>query len=276
MSTKLRSTAFAIAALALSGTAVFAAPANVGLGLARLPALTGHLTDGTFTVAPNAFNTFCDNYADQCAASGDVEPVVMNVERWAELNDVNGSVNRNIRPDYNADLAVWKIGTGSGACNEYAIEKRKELIERGWPSAALALTVVYTPSREAHLVVTVKTDRGDFVLDNLRNYVAAAERTGYRFVARQSSVHPRLWVMIDGVSHEPVVIAKAPKTEEPAIEPVKAAEPVEMLSAEAANPAAEQTVAATVPAEAPAADAMPVGSIPQFADFALRLATIEG
>ena len=127
--------------------------------------------------------------------------MALDEERWSELLRVNLAVNRKIRPSTNAaDIDNWILGASRGACNDFAIEKRKQLLDLGWPSAVLALTVVYTGSGEGHLVLTVRTDRGDYVLDNLRGVILPVDALRYGYVMRQSSIHPRLWVAVAGVS----------------------------------------------------------------------------
>ncbi len=44
--------------------------------------------------------------------------------------------------------------------------KRRLLIRAGWPREALLITVVRDRKDEGHAVLTVKTDRGEFILDN--------------------------------------------------------------------------------------------------------------
>jgi predicted transglutaminase-like cysteine proteinase len=45
-------------------------------------------------------------------------------------------------------------------------------------------------------VLTVKTDKGEFVLDNQNEAVLHWSETGYRFVKRQSQTDPNLWVAL--------------------------------------------------------------------------------
>ena len=49
---------------------------------------------------------------------------------------------------------------------------------------------------EGHAVLTVKTDKGEFVLDNQNENVVAWTETGYRFVKRQSQGDPNVWVSL--------------------------------------------------------------------------------
>ena len=49
---------------------------------------------------------------------------------------------------------------------------------------------------EGHAVLTVKTDKGDFVLDNQAEEILLWSETGYRFVKRQSQSNPNVWVAL--------------------------------------------------------------------------------
>ena len=44
--------------------------------------------------------------------------------------------------------------------------KRRMLMQAGWPRQALLITVVRDKKGEGHAVLTVKTDKGEFILDN--------------------------------------------------------------------------------------------------------------
>ena len=45
-------------------------------------------------------------------------------------------------------------------------------------------------------MLTVKTDKGDFVLDNQKEQILLWSDTGYRFVKRQSQTDPNTWVSL--------------------------------------------------------------------------------
>ncbi len=47
---------------------------------------------------------------------------------------------------------------GYGDCEDYALLKRKMLMQAGWPREALLMTVVRDKKGEGHAVLTVKTD----------------------------------------------------------------------------------------------------------------------
>ncbi|HXV30629.1 MAG TPA: transglutaminase-like cysteine peptidase, partial [Sinorhizobium sp.] len=47
-----------------------------------------------------------------------------------------------------------------------------------------------------HAVLTVRTDRGDFILDNMRSKVLLWSETEYTFLKRQSSENAGRWVKL--------------------------------------------------------------------------------
>ena len=70
-------------------------------------------------------------------------------------------------------------------------------IQSGWPREALLVTVVRDKKYEGHAVLTVTTDKGDYVLDNQNEDILLWSKTGYRFVKRQSQSNPNVWVSLD-------------------------------------------------------------------------------
>ena len=44
--------------------------------------------------------------------------------------------------------------------------------------------------------LTVRTDRGDFVLDNMKPQIRRWDKTGYVFIKRQSQKNPQVWVAL--------------------------------------------------------------------------------
>ena len=67
---------------------------------------------------------------------------------------------------------------GRGIAKIWGLLKRKRLIERGWPSSTLLMTIVTTSSGEGHAVLTAVTDQGDYVLDTRTWRSACGPRPG--------------------------------------------------------------------------------------------------
>ena len=51
---------------------------------------------------------------------------------------------------------------------------------------------------QGHAVLTVTTDKGDYVLDNQNQNILLWSETGYRFIKRQSQANPNVWVSLGG------------------------------------------------------------------------------
>ena len=68
--------------------------------------------------------------------------------------------------------------------------------DAGWPREALLITVVRDKHGDGHAVLTVKTDKGEFILDNQIDEILLWSDTGYRFVKRQSQIDPNVWIAL--------------------------------------------------------------------------------
>jgi predicted transglutaminase-like cysteine proteinase len=157
------------------------------------------MLEGGYALAPFSFVKFCIDYPGECPKEPGPARIRLTSGRMAELASVNSKVNDAIvpTPDTSA-LRYWKLNVDAGDCNAFAVQKRHELIQRGWPAAALALAVAKTSWGEGHLVVTVRTDRGDLVLDNLNANIVPWQKSGYHWIMRQSEGNPRYWVDLHG------------------------------------------------------------------------------
>ena len=117
------------------------------------------------------------------------------------LVTVNRAVNKRIKPI--TDLKHWGVidrwdfpDDGWGDCEDYQLLKRKLLVERGLPRRAMRMTVVQDDKGEGHAVLMVRTDRGDFILDNQRAAILPWKRTGYVFVKREGQAS-QAWVSLE-------------------------------------------------------------------------------
>jgi predicted transglutaminase-like cysteine proteinase len=92
----------------------------------------------------------------------------------------------------------WTIPTdGKGDCEDYALLNGHMLMQRGWPSSALLMTVVIDENGEGHAVLTARTQVGDLILDNKVNEIRQWTNTPYELLMRQSSGNPQSWVYLE-------------------------------------------------------------------------------
>jgi len=157
---------------------------------------------GATARSPIGWVEFCSNDPDQCT-KGFSQPrdIILTQTAWRDLLKVNDWVNETIKPMTDMEhwgvVERWSLPTdGYGDCEDYVLLKRKLLIDAGWPSEALLITIVRDQKDEGHAVLTVKTDRGEFILDNQNERVLLWADSGYRFVKRQSQSDPNVWVSL--------------------------------------------------------------------------------
>jgi predicted transglutaminase-like cysteine proteinase len=158
---------------------------------------------GAETSVPYGWVDFCGRRPEECKVQRLPALDVRLTDRaWEALDSVNRSVNAAIEPISNLEhwgtmLDHWDYPIdGKGDCKIYALYKRKLLLGQGFPRQALLMTIVFDREGEGHAILTVKTDHGEFVLDNLSDEIRPWTATGYRFVKRQSQEDPKLWVSI--------------------------------------------------------------------------------
>jgi predicted transglutaminase-like cysteine proteinase len=127
--------------------------------------------------APIGWVEFCASNPGECATIPSApRDVVMTSKAFKDLVSVNRYVNETIKPL--TDLEHW--GT---------IEK-------------------WSYPDDGHAVLTVKTDRGEYILDNQAEDVVQWFETGYRFVKRQSQKDPNVWVSLGDPRPAPTTVAR--------------------------------------------------------------------
>lgn len=155
------------------------------------------------TSQPVGHHELCSRMPAECnETTRNGDPVQLTVQRWNQLIAVNDNVNTAIEPVTDEELygrqEYWTYPEdGKGDCEDFVLLKRRELIDSGWPAGALLITVVRQTNGEGHAVLTVRTDRGDLVLDNLEPKIKLWGETDYQFIKRQSDRNSGRWVMIE-------------------------------------------------------------------------------
>ena len=141
-----------------------------GCGTAAI--LPQYITVGEVTRAPIGWVEFCVEYDPECKTTPSMpRDIVLSADAWKDLQRVNLWVNTNVKPM--TDMDHWGVverwnypDDGYGDCEDYVLQKRRMLIKAGWPREALLITVVRDRNGDGHAVLTVKTNKGEFILDN--------------------------------------------------------------------------------------------------------------
>jgi predicted transglutaminase-like cysteine proteinase len=179
--------------------------------------LPARANPGPATSPPYGWVDFCDRYYGECL--NEPLPAVdanLSVGMWRDVEQINKSINAAIEPV--SDLDHWGIvdqwdypADGKGDCEDYALLKRKLLIAAGVPRQALLMTVVRDENGDGHALLTLKTSRGDYVLDNKVDEVRLWSATGYQYIKRQSQEDPNAWVSLRGNDVPSVATTKKQK-----------------------------------------------------------------
>jgi predicted transglutaminase-like cysteine proteinase len=157
---------------------------------------------GSTSRPPIGWVDFCSQNRRECETRPmQARDVVLTPTTWRDLTRINQLVNTKIKPL--TDMEHWGVlerwsypDDGYGDCEDYVLLKRRMLIQAGWPRQALLITVVRDARGDGHAVLTVKTDKGEFILDNQNEEILLWSETSYRFVKRQSQTDPNIWVAL--------------------------------------------------------------------------------
>lgn len=162
------------------------------LGFAELPPPS---SDIPTTAAPRrgtvASRAFCEAKKGECHFDPtEPERITLTPEIFARIEAINVLVNKTIKPV--SDEEHWGVtdrwdypDDGRGDCEDIQLEKRRRLTWMGLPKRALLMAVVVDHDGNGHAVLIVRTDRGDYVLDNLTPAVLPWSDTDLDFRQRE-------------------------------------------------------------------------------------------
>lgn len=188
----------------LARTAGTAAALGVALLLSASPgqaAMTGsgpRLDVKSATATPQGALDLCRRYSWACARGRSAR---LSARQIRTVRNVNRSINARVHQI--ADIVqyrlkdYWTLPTARGGdCEDIALLKKEELIRRGIPPGRLLLATVLDRQRNNHAVLVLRTERGDFVLDNLSNRMLPWTETRYSFLKMQNPAAPSHWVAV--------------------------------------------------------------------------------
>ena len=168
-------------------------------GFLARPVIFAHL--GTVTMAPSGWLQFCAENAGECRPAADApRDVILTPDLLQQLHSINSYANNRVKWTPDAELygkiERWAFPLDRGDCEDIVLLKRRLLAEAGWPMSALLITTVEERNADKgrHAVLTVRSDRGEMILDNETPEILFWYETNYRYLARQSPSDPNVWV----------------------------------------------------------------------------------
>jgi predicted transglutaminase-like cysteine proteinase len=177
------------------------------------------IAEGQYSLAPFASVVFCLHNTGQCTDTGGSDIVTLTEDRREELLTVNSGINQAITPRSDSrNQDVWSVDVSSGDCEDFALTKRKHLLDLGWPSRALRIAVATTPSGEGHAVLVVRTSDGDLVLDNRTTQIRDWTRTDLHWIKMQTA-DPKIWKEINRPTNGALMVSeKRPAPRKPGLD----------------------------------------------------------
>nr|WP_246180198.1 transglutaminase-like cysteine peptidase [Microvirga thermotolerans] len=171
--------------------------------MAALPAVTQPVAKVGAAKPIMGWIRFCEQNPAECAVDpSEPAAIDLSAKDWQTLIRINRQVNIDIKAKTDKDH--WGIDDrwdfaedGSGDCEDYQLVKRKLLVEAGFPRRALRMTVVIDEEGAGHAVMMVRTNRGDFILDNKRNAILPWHKTGYVYIKREGD-EGMAWASLGG------------------------------------------------------------------------------
>jgi len=162
--------------------------------------------------APPGFTRSCARYSWLCSDRHYTLTRIRGAHLLQMARRVNAEVNRSITPltdPENYGVAeYWTLpGNGSGDCEDYALEKYRRLIEAGVDSRDIRLAVGLDRRRQNHLVLLLRHETGDLVLDNLTSDILPWNETGYEFLAIQHESDTARWQVVMGSDRREAMLA---------------------------------------------------------------------
>lgn len=185
-----------------SGTSLLVAVALwIGMSATAFAAQAWMPTGGR-TSQPIGHYEFCQRDKSECSQkTPKKEPVQMTRDLWSAMVLINDQVNAAVLPKTDMENwgveEYWSYPTNVGDCEDYALEKRRELMRLGVAAGDLLIAVARQPNGDGHAVLTVRTSQGDFILDNLDERVLLWSQTPYTYLKRQSERNSGAWIAIN-------------------------------------------------------------------------------
>jgi predicted transglutaminase-like cysteine proteinase len=180
--------------------------------LAALPTASNPIISMGAAKPLQGWSKFCERYASECAVNPkEAEVIELTPQVWKTIVSVNQRVNSTIKAvtdqDHFGVVDTWGFpDDGRGDCEDFQLLKRRILAESGLPRRAMRMTVVIDELGEGHAVLVIRTNQGDYVLDNKVSAVLPWHRTGYVYIKRESQDTVG-WVSLGGIASSPTTTA---------------------------------------------------------------------
>lgn len=146
---------------------------------------------------PSGAQNLCAKYDWVCSTSRQNKRFTQNDSQLIKRINrrVNGETREITDQSQYKKADFWSLPTSRGGdCEDFALLKKKELVRAGISPERLLLATVLDRTRRSHAVLVLRTDTGDYVLDNLTNKIKSWQSTRYTFLRMQNPSAPGSWI----------------------------------------------------------------------------------
>lgn len=168
-----------------------------------------YATEGAYITAvstsppPSGAQQLCRQYSWACSSQRSVS--LSSQQEMKIVQQVNRQVNASTREITDQSQyrtrEYWALPTTRGGdCEDFALLKKRDLINAGIDPNKLLIATVLDTRRNAHAVLIYRSAQGDLVLDNLTNRIKPWKTTRYLFLRMQDPRQPGRWVGVYGQS----------------------------------------------------------------------------
>ncbi|MFQ5567741.1 MAG: transglutaminase-like cysteine peptidase [Paracoccaceae bacterium] len=163
--------------------------------------------------APPGFDDSCRRYPWFCTNRTTGAGAIGQAELLDLATRINRRVNHKVSqlsdPENYGVADYWTLpANGSGDCEDFVLQKYKLLLDAGVDSRDLSIAVVLDRRGDNHAVLVLRHSSGDLVLDSLSSRIRPWNRTGYTFLAMQSSDDKSRWEVVMNQPRDSNVLAQ--------------------------------------------------------------------
>lgn len=211
-------------------------------------------TNAGYTMSVEGLYEMCDENPDICVPprEGFSSYLVPSNKLLHDINEINERVNTAPYVDRN-DNSWRPIDKDGGVCRNYALTKKMEMIEAGYPAEALNMIFVTSPEGLPHAVMGVATTQGIMMMDSA-GPLGMLHTSDYTFVGMTAADDP--WR-----AYEPASILQDPLVDELSIKEMDRYAPIDDSAYGGSNPLDEFLGRNFDGAIAPNYDTQTLGSI---------------
>ncbi|MCM2399719.1 transglutaminase-like cysteine peptidase [Rhizobium sp. S153] len=158
------------------------------------PIRAAFLEEKAAALAPYAFVRFCVEAPEECTPKQGAENVRLSADVAVDIASINKSVNHGIAPrNDRRGRDIWTLSPRYGDCDDYAVTKRRKLVEAGLPARSVRLAIGRTPDGQGHAVVIVRTRNADLVLDSRSDAIKRVNEVDLVWIKMESADNPKWW-----------------------------------------------------------------------------------